>query len=97
VNVAGGPNDSSVDAATCQPTGEGLDSLCGTWRDTDFDPARAAVYYARVLENPSCRYSAYECLRLPESERPAACRDAAVPKTIQERAWTSPIWYSPAG
>jgi hypothetical protein len=95
-NVAGGPNDAAVDLNTCTPVGEGFDSLCGTWRDPDFDPARPSVYYARILENPSCRYSTHECLRLPESERPAACSDPALPKTIQERAWTSAIWYSPA-
>ncbi len=97
IDVAGGPNGADVDPATCAPRGAGVDALCGSWRDPDFDPAQAAVYYARILENPSCRWSRYECLRLPESERPKACSDAAIPLAIQERAWTSPIWYSPAG
>jgi hypothetical protein len=53
------------------------------------------VYYARVVENPSCRWHVWECSALPEAERPAGCADPEVPRTIQERAWTSPIWYSP--
>jgi hypothetical protein len=65
------------------------------WRDPEFDPARAAVYYARVLENPSCRWHAYQCNALPEQGRPPGCSDPEVPWTIQERAWTSPIWYTP--
>ena len=68
----------------------------GTWRDDAFDPAHGAVYYARVVENPTCRYSTYECNALPAERRPPSCGDPAVPKTIQERAWTSPIWYEPA-
>ena len=35
-----------------------------------------------------------QCLELPEAERPPSCRNGAVPTTIQERLWTSPIWYS---
>ncbi len=96
-DVAGGASDAGVDPATCATQGEGFDSLCGTWQDPDFDPLQPAVYYARILENPSCRWSAFECQRLPVGERPEACTDPEVPKTIQERAWTSPIWYSPAG
>nr|MDJ0869610.1 DUF3604 domain-containing protein [Myxococcota bacterium] len=69
------------------------DSLCAVWRDPDFDPGRRAVYYLRVLENPSCRWSQRQCLSLPEGERPAACTDPSVPTTIQERLWTAPIWY----
>jgi hypothetical protein len=85
----------SVDPATCTPRGDGHDVLCGVWRDPDFDPGRPAVYYARVLENPSCRWQAWTCLGLPEAGRPEACRDPALPREIQERAWTSPIWYTP--
>ena len=77
------------------PRGPGADSLCSTWRDPDWDPARRAVYYARVVENPSCRYTAWQCLDFPPSERPADCDDPARPKIIQERAWSSPIWYAP--
>ena len=50
------------------------------WRDMDFDPDLGAVYYARVIENPSCRWSARLCLELPVSERPDGCSDPRVPK-----------------
>ena len=65
------------------------------WEDPKFDPDTPAVYYSRVVENPSCRWSTYDCNSLPASERPASCDDPLLPKTIQERAWTSPIWYQP--
>jgi len=94
-DAAGGPNDASVDLATCEPRGSGHDSLCAVWRDPDFDPARPAAYYARVLENPSCRYTQWQCNSLPAAQRPPSCSDPVVPKTLQERAWTSPIWYEP--
>ena len=71
----------------------GPDELC------DFEKIRdmpgTAVYYARVLENPSCRWTTWQCLALSEAERPPACSDPRVPRVIQERAWTSPIWYRP--
>ncbi len=91
VDVAGGPNDASVDLATCAPQGTGHNALCGVWSDPDFDPADRAVYYARVLENPTCRQTGWACLAGPG--RPAWCDSAPVPLTLQERAWTSPIWY----
>ena len=84
-----------VDPATCEPRGPGAGQLCAVWQDPDFDPDRSAVYYARVLENPSCRWTTWQCLALPEAERPPACSDPRVPLAIQERAWTSPIWYRP--
>jgi hypothetical protein len=87
-------NGADVDLATCTPKGEGAASLCGVWRDTDFDPDREAVYYARVIENPSCRWSTQVCLGLPEEERPDGCTSDRLPRTIQERAWTSPIVYA---
>jgi hypothetical protein len=94
-DIAGGDNGASVDATTCAPTGSGSDTLCGTFTDPDFHADQHAFYYARVLENPTCRWSAWECLSLPVASQPAACTDPTVPTTIQERAWTSPIWYSP--
>ncbi|MCP3984212.1 MAG: DUF3604 domain-containing protein [bacterium] len=95
-DVAGdAANGASVDLGTCQPTGPGADSLCAVWEDPDFDSAMAAVYYARVIENPSCRWSTWHCLAIPEAERPDGCSDPRVPKTIQERAYTSPIWFEP--
>ena len=95
LDVAGGPNDADVDLASCEPRGVGHDALCTVWSDPDFNPALRAVYYARVIENPSCRYSTWQCNALPEADRPEGCSDPAVPKTIQERAWSSPIWYTP--
>ncbi|MFT4518224.1 MAG: hypothetical protein ACI9JM_000605 [Halioglobus sp.] len=95
-DVAGASADeASVDKQTCAVSGRGFSQLCASWRDPDFDAAVPAVYYTRVLENPSCRWSRYDCLSLPEEERPASCRDPRLPWRIQERAWTSPIWYEP--
>jgi hypothetical protein len=101
VDVAGGSNDASVDVNTCEPHGPGANTLCAVWSDPDFDPEQRAVYYARVLENPSCRWSGWECLRLrrdrESSELPETCSDLASDQhAIQERAWTSPIWYTPS-
>ena len=73
------------------------DDLCTLWTDPEFQPEERAFYYVRVLENPSCRWSTWECIRLPAGDRPSTCEDPKVPKTIQERAWTSPIWYQPPG
>ncbi len=85
----------SVDEASCAPRGPGHQGLCAVWRDPEFDPGRRAVYYMRALENPQCRHTRWQCLSLPESQRPPACSDQRFPRTIQERAWTSPIWYTP--
>jgi hypothetical protein len=88
-------NAASVDPETCEPRGHGADQLCAVWHDPAFDPAQAVAYYARVVENPSCRWLSHDCLRLPKDDRPEVCRDAEANRPIQERAWTSPIWYSP--
>jgi hypothetical protein len=96
-DVAGDPdNGASVDPASCAPQGEGFSQLCSVWEDPEFDVDQRAVYYLRAVENPSCRYSAWQCLDIPEADRPADCSNSPVPKTIQERAWSSPIWYAPA-
>ena len=55
----------------------------------DFDLIRRAVYYVRVLEIPTPRWSTYDAKAL------GIAAPAGVPATIQERAWTSPIWYTP--
>jgi hypothetical protein len=95
-DIAGAPQGSaSVNRETCEVSGQGFSQLCASWQDPEFDPLVAAVYYSRVLENPSCRWSQYDCLALPEQQRPASCRDPELPWQIQERAWTSPIWYQP--
>jgi hypothetical protein len=94
--VAGDPeNGATVDPATCERSGEGFDELCAVWTDPDFDPALRAFYYVRAVENPTCRWTTWECNRLPEAARPEGCEDPSIPKTVQERAWSSPIWYTP--
>lgn len=93
--VAGGANAASVDLETCEPKGPGADSLCSVWHDPEFDPQRSAAYYLRVIENPSCRWNQHQCIALPEDARPSGCAQPVVPRTIQERLWSSPIWYDP--
>jgi hypothetical protein len=92
-----GPIDATagVDLETCAPHGDGAGSLCAQWTDPSFDPTQPAFYYVRVLENPTCRWNVWVCNRLAPAERPPACSDPNATKTIQERAWTSPIWYAP--
>jgi hypothetical protein len=67
----------------------GAVELIGSWTDPDFDAKRPALYYVRVLEIPTPRWTTYDAVRnnLP------LLKD--VPATVQERAWTSPIWYTP--
>jgi hypothetical protein len=102
--VAGDPESrADVDLATCTPRGPGFDQLCRVWSDPDFDADEPAYYYARVVENPSCRWNRHVCNAqrvdcsapggVPRELR--ACCDTELPDTIQERAWTSPIWYEP--
>jgi len=103
IDVAGGDNGAGVDKATCNQTGGGAGSLCTVWSDPEFDPKVPAFYYGRVLENPSCRWSQYVCnaagidcesgAELPEGLQ--GCCSAEHQPVIQERAWTSPIWYTP--
>ncbi|MDG2303504.1 MAG: DUF3604 domain-containing protein [Candidatus Binatia bacterium] len=97
-DVAGRPkNGAKVDTATCNPIGTGADSLCRVWVDPIFDPKKRAVYYARVVENPSCRQTGWACKAAPRDAKPAWCTDGSVSLTTQERAWTSAIWYAPTG
>jgi hypothetical protein len=97
-DVAGSAeNGAGVDLNTCEPQGSGFEQLCAVWGDPEFAAQQRAVYYLRAVENPTCRYSTRQCNALPAAERPADCDNPLVPKTIQERAWSSPIWYTPTG
>ena len=64
--------------------------LLAVWKDPDFDPSVRAFYYARVLEIPTPRWTTYDAARFGE-EIPSGA-----PISIQERAYTAPIWYTPA-
>ena len=79
-----------VDVTTCAiDETRGDAELATTWTDPAFDAEQRAVYYARVLENPVCRWSTHDANRI------GAALPRHVPATIEERAWTSPIWYAP--
>ena len=69
-------------------------TACITWQDDEVTPG-PALYYARILEAPTPRWSSYDCDRAPLAN-PTACADGgALRVMIQERAWTSPIWRAP--
>jgi len=68
----------------------GAPELITVWKDPDFDPKQRAVYYTRVLEIPTPRWTAYEAKRFGVKMSPE------VPMITQERAYTSPIWYTPS-
>jgi len=80
-------NGASVDLTTCQfSSGSGASEIKTLWRDPEYDPSQSAFYYVRVLMNPTCRWSSFDAIRLGREP------DPTVPATIQERAWSSPIW-----
>jgi Protein of unknown function (DUF3604) len=97
--------DRKIDPATgkLEPVGSTVDILNATykntigavelkqvWTDPEFDSALQAVYYARVLQIPTPRWSTYDAKKL------GVLPPSNVAATIQERAWTSPIWYTPS-
>ena len=83
-------NGASVDLETCEREGDtGAGQLMVAWQDEDFDPTEGAFYYVRALQDPTCRWSTYDALRLGQEP------DPRVPATLRERAWSSPIWIDP--
>ena len=81
-------NTVDIDKATFTNT-IGSTTLAAVWSDPEFDPGESAFYYVRVLEIPTPRWTTYDAafygIPLPDT----------VPAAIQDRAYTSPIWYSP--
>ena len=86
------PVGNTVDEETASYTNAiGAPVLGGFWRDPDFDPSQRAFYYVRVIEIPTPRWTTYDAvffgIKRPEGQ----------PISQQERAYTSPIWYTPQG
>ena len=86
------PVGDTVDVSTATYRNDiGATELSAAWTDPEFDPSEACVYYARILEIPTPRWSTYDAVKhgkpLPKN----------VPASIQQRAWTSPVWYTPSG
>ena len=65
--------------------------LMAYWKDPDFNPKQRAFYYVRVIEIPKPRWTAYDAKRF------GVKMSEEVPMTVQARAYTSPIWYTPEG
>jgi hypothetical protein len=85
------PVGNTVDAAKASYTNDiGSASLSGFWHDPDFDPLQKAFYYVRVLEIPTPRHSVFDAVALGLDPK-----QIQGPWWIQERAYTSPIWYRP--
>jgi hypothetical protein len=84
------PVGNTVDEATATYKNTiGTPLLLGRWQDPDFDPKQRAFYYVRVLEIPTPRWTTYDAMFF-HVKRP----DGA-PVSIQNRAYTSPVWYTP--
>jgi hypothetical protein len=80
----------TVDVANATWTNTiGAPELITVWKDLDFDSKLRAVYYARVVETPTPRWTAYDAKRF------GITMPKEVPMKTQERAYTSPIWYTP--
>jgi len=82
-------NGAQVNLNDCSTSANvGAGELKTLWQDPNFTPGQEAFYYVRVLENPVCRWSTWDAIRAGETPR------SDLPATIQERAWSSPIWYN---
>ena len=82
-------NQATVDITTCQASAAtSADELKTVWRDPDYQSDQASFYYVRVMENPTCRWSSWDALRAGVAPR------EDVDTTIQERAYSSPIWVN---
>jgi hypothetical protein len=81
-------NNARVDLQSCQFDEDlGAGELTTLWQDPEFAADQSAFYYVRVLENPSCRWSTWDAIRAGVAPR------ESLHSTIQERAWSSPIWF----
>lgn len=84
-------NGATVDLTTCALSNNtGAAELQVAWKDATFNPDQLAFYYARVIEDPVCRWSTHDAIRISQELKPQVSGE------IQERAWSSPIWYTPS-
>jgi hypothetical protein len=85
------PVGNTVDLPTATWTNTiGDPELIAVWKDPDFDPSQRAFYYGRVIEIPTPRWTAYDAVRFGSKPLPGTTM------TLQERAFTSPVWYNPS-
>jgi len=95
-------NGASVNMSNCSTVGAGVSTVCTVWEDTSFDSTQNALYYARALENPTCRWTSHQAVaegvdcNVPATipDGMAKFCDGTLSKTVQERSWSSPIWYT---
>ena len=84
-------NGAEVNLEDCSITEAlGAATLLTRWEDPGFQANQRAAYYIRALENPTCRWSTWDAIRAGVSPRPD------LPRTLRERAWSSPIWFEPS-
>ena len=102
LDAAGQAHEEVFEVAVAEKTGSTVDvekasytntvgraQLARYWEDPAFDPAQPAFYYVRVIEIPTPRWTAYDAARLGTEILPES------PMVVQDRAYTSPIWYTP--
>ena len=83
-------NGAKVNLADCSVSNLGAAELKTVWTDPEFNPDEDAFYYVRVLENPSCRWTAWDAVNNQRKPR------TDLNLITQDRAWSSPIWYVPS-